>query len=136
VPIAAQIHARSKAVGRVIEIAPVPALLAKKWLVFRQFPDRGRNAISAMRESPMISIYDYVTVACFAGLVCAFLFLTERDRKILVHLMVPAIAFAAANQLGNAGLSLFATIYGGRWRRLRRHHCPQVTDPRKPSWTR
>jgi hypothetical protein len=58
----------------------------------------------------MTSIYDFVTVACFLGVVGAFVFLTERDPKILAHLLVPAIAFAVANQLGNAGSPVLAVL--------------------------
>jgi hypothetical protein len=57
----------------------------------------------------MPTIFDFVTVACFLGVVGAFLFLTERDRKTLAHLMIPAVAFAVANELGNMGWSLFAS---------------------------
>jgi len=58
----------------------------------------------------MTSVYDFVTVACFLGVVGAFVFLTDRDPKMLVHLMIPAIAFAIANQLGNAGSSVLAVL--------------------------
>jgi hypothetical protein len=58
----------------------------------------------------MTSPFDYITVACFLGVVCAFLFLNDRSPKVLAHLMVPAIAFAVANQLGNAGSTNFAAI--------------------------
>ena len=58
----------------------------------------------------MISIYDYVTVGCFIVMVGAFLFLTERDAKTLAHLMVSAVLFAVANQLGNAGSNALAVI--------------------------
>ena len=61
----------------------------------------------------MLSIFDFVTVACFLGVVGAFVFLTERDAKTLMRLLVAAIAFAVANQLGNAGLSLFAILLIG-----------------------
>ena len=61
----------------------------------------------------MASIYDFVTVACFLGVVGAFVFLTERDPKTLAHLMVPAVAFAVANQLGNAGSGVLAILLIG-----------------------
>ncbi len=58
----------------------------------------------------MSSIYDFATVVCFLAVVCAFYFLTDRSQKFLLHLMVSAIAFAVANQLGNAGYGLFAAV--------------------------
>jgi hypothetical protein len=61
----------------------------------------------------MLSTFDFVTVACFLGVVGAFVFLTERDAKTLARLLVAAVAFAVANQLGNAGSSLFAIILIG-----------------------
>lgn len=58
----------------------------------------------------MSSIYDLVTITCFIGVVGAFVFLTERDPRTLGHLLVPAIAFAVANQLGNAGSGALALL--------------------------
>lgn len=56
----------------------------------------------------MVSVFDYLTVACFAGLVIAFLQFTDRDTRTLMHLMISAVAFAIANQVGNAGRPLLA----------------------------
>jgi uncharacterized membrane protein YeaQ/YmgE (transglycosylase-associated protein family) len=61
----------------------------------------------------LLSIFDFLTVACFLGVVGAFVFLTERDAKTLARLLVAAVAFAVANQLGNAGQGLFATLLIG-----------------------
>lgn len=58
----------------------------------------------------MTSIYDFVTVACFLGVVGAYVLLTDRDPKTLAHLLVPAIAFAVANQLGNSGSAVLAIL--------------------------
>lgn len=58
----------------------------------------------------MISIYDYVTVGCFVVMVGAFLFVTRRDPQTLAHLMISAVLFAIANQLGNAGSNALAVI--------------------------
>jgi hypothetical protein len=56
----------------------------------------------------MISVFDYLTVACFAGLVIAFLQFTDRNTRTLMHLMISAVALAIANQVGNAGRPLLA----------------------------
>jgi hypothetical protein len=58
----------------------------------------------------METAFDFLTVACFAGLVIAYFQFTERDSRTLMHLMIPGAAFAIANQMGNAGLSLFALV--------------------------
>ncbi len=58
----------------------------------------------------MSTVFDFLTVACFAGLVIAFLQFTERDTRTLLHLTVSAVAFALANQMGNAGLPVLAAI--------------------------
>jgi hypothetical protein len=58
----------------------------------------------------MTTAFDFLTVACFAGLVIAFFQLTARDTRTLVQLMIPAAVFAIANQMGNAGLTLFALV--------------------------
>ena len=58
----------------------------------------------------METAFDFLTVACFAGLVIAYFQFTSRDTRTLVHLMISAAAFAIANQVGNAGLPWFAAI--------------------------
>lgn len=58
----------------------------------------------------MDTAFDFLTVACFAGLVIAYFQFAEQNARTLMHLMVPAIVFAVANQLGNSGLTLFALI--------------------------
>ena len=61
----------------------------------------------------MPSLFDFVTVACFLVVVGAFVFLTERDTKTLTRMMVAAIAFAVANQLGNQGAAVLAILLIG-----------------------
>lgn len=56
----------------------------------------------------MISVFDYLTVACFLCLVVAFVLRTEHDIRTLLHLLISAIAFAIADQVGNNGFSAFA----------------------------
>jgi predicted branched-subunit amino acid permease len=58
----------------------------------------------------METAFDFLTIACFAGLVIAYFQLTKRDTRTLMHLMISAAAFAIANQVGNAGLPMFALI--------------------------
>jgi hypothetical protein len=56
----------------------------------------------------LITVFDYLTVACFLGLVMAFILWTEHDTRSLLHLLISAMAFAIADQVGNNGYSLFA----------------------------
>ena len=58
----------------------------------------------------MVTLFDFATVACFFGLVGAFFLLTARRQRTLLHLLLSGIAFAVANQLGNAGYDLSAVI--------------------------
>ena len=58
----------------------------------------------------MTTPFDYLTIACFGGLVATFFLWTERDTRTLMHLIVSGVAFAIANQVGNAGLTLFAVV--------------------------
>jgi hypothetical protein len=58
----------------------------------------------------MATIFDYVTVGCFLVTAGAFFILTARDRRTLLHVLVAGIAFAIANQLGNAGYTIPAAI--------------------------
>ena len=52
----------------------------------------------------MGTVYDIVTLICFACVVLTYFMFTEGGTKVLAHFMLPAAAFAIANQLGNAGL--------------------------------
>jgi predicted branched-subunit amino acid permease len=58
----------------------------------------------------METAFDFLTIACFAGLVIAYFQLTKRDTRTLMHLIISGAAFAIANQVGNAGLPMFALI--------------------------
>jgi len=58
----------------------------------------------------MVTVYDVVTVTCFACVVLTYFMFTDGGMKILAHFMLPAAAFAIANQLGNAGRDVLAII--------------------------
>jgi hypothetical protein len=58
----------------------------------------------------MITAFDYLAVACFAGLVVAFFKWTDRSPRTLSRLLLSSIAFAMANHLGNVGFHLFALV--------------------------
>jgi hypothetical protein len=58
----------------------------------------------------MTTAFDFLTVACFCGLVVAFFLWTERDTRTLMHLLVSVVSFAVANQLGNAGQTVLALL--------------------------
>jgi len=49
----------------------------------------------------MQTLYDFVTVICFICVVLTYFMFTEGGMKVLVHFMLPAVAFAIANQVGN-----------------------------------
>jgi hypothetical protein len=58
----------------------------------------------------MSTFFDVVTVTCFVGLVIAFFRFTDRETKTLVHFILAGVVFAVANQVGNAGSALLASI--------------------------
>ena len=58
----------------------------------------------------MITLFDVITVTCFIGLVIAFFRFTEQDTRTLLQFLVSGIAFAIANQVGNAGSAVLATV--------------------------
>jgi hypothetical protein len=58
----------------------------------------------------MITLFDVITVTCFIGLVIAFFRFTEQDTRTLLQFLVSGIAFAIANQVGNAGSAALATV--------------------------
>lgn len=49
----------------------------------------------------MNTVYDFVTVICFICIVLTYFMFTEGGVKVLAHFMLPAVAFAIANQVGN-----------------------------------
>jgi hypothetical protein len=49
----------------------------------------------------MQTVYDFVTVICFLCIVVTYFMFTEGGVKVLGHFMLPAAAFAVANQVGN-----------------------------------
>ena len=57
-----------------------------------------------------MTIFDVATVTCFVIMVIAYLLLTNRSTRILLALILSGIAFAVADQLGNAGYMLLASI--------------------------
>ena len=66
----------------------------------------------------MTTAFDFLTVGCFVCLMVAFFLLTERDLRTLMHLFLCGVAFAVANQLGNAGstaLALILIVAGGTY---------------------
>jgi hypothetical protein len=58
----------------------------------------------------MHTVFDFVTVTCFACIVLTYFMFTEGGMNVLAHFMLPAAAFAIANQLGNAGMTVLAII--------------------------
>ncbi len=54
--------------------------------------------------------FDYVTIACFLAMAGAFFILTAREPRTLLYLLISGVAFAIANQLGNAGDIVLASI--------------------------
>ena len=52
----------------------------------------------------MGTVYDIVTVMCFACVVLTYFMFTEGGMKTLAHFMLPTAAFAIANQVGNLAL--------------------------------
>lgn len=58
----------------------------------------------------MTTLFDFLTVAFFLIMAIGFFMLTERDGRTLLRLLASGIAFAIANQIGNAGWQLLASI--------------------------
>ena len=57
-----------------------------------------------------VTFFDVLTVACFIGLVIAYFQFTDRGHRTLVQLILSGIVFGVANQVGNAGSVLLASI--------------------------
>ena len=57
-----------------------------------------------------MTLFDIVTVTGFFGLVLVFFFWTERDQRTLLHFGISGIVLAVANQVGNAGQTMFALV--------------------------
>ena len=57
-----------------------------------------------------MTLFDFATVACFLAMAGAFFMLTARQPRTLLHLLLAGVAFAVANQLGNADYALFGLV--------------------------
>jgi hypothetical protein len=58
----------------------------------------------------MATLFDVITVTSFIGLVIAFFQFSDRELRTLVYFMLAGIVFAVANQAGNAGYLVLATV--------------------------
>jgi len=58
----------------------------------------------------MVTVYDIVTVTCFACVVVTYFMFTEGGMTVLARFTLPAAAFAIANQPGNAGMDVLVII--------------------------
>jgi hypothetical protein len=58
----------------------------------------------------MSTIYDIITVTCFAAIVLAFFQFTDRSPRMMTHFILVGVLFAIANQLGNSGQNVLAGI--------------------------
>lgn len=61
-----------------------------------------------MEATKLETVYDWVTVAVFAGLAVLFLQRSSEDepRDKIIHYLPPAVGCAVANYLGNEGYSI------------------------------
>jgi hypothetical protein len=57
----------------------------------------------------MATVFDVITVTAFVGLVIAYFRFSDREIRTLLYFGLAAVAFAVANQVGNAGHLLLAT---------------------------
>jgi len=62
------------------------------------------------RLGELVTLFDFATLACFLVMAGAFFVLTERRPRTLLRLLLSGIAFAVANQLGNAGYAFIGWI--------------------------
>jgi hypothetical protein len=70
---------------------------------------RGRR----QAEYKMNTVYDWVTVALFAGLVVLFLHRSDQEpapRDAMWHYLVAAVGCGLVNWIGNAGYHVAATL--------------------------
>jgi hypothetical protein len=65
---------------------------------------------SKLSRTELTTGFDFLTVGCFVCVVAAFFLLTDRTIRTLAHLLVSGVAFAVANQVGNAGSTILALL--------------------------
>ena len=58
----------------------------------------------------MATLFDFATMACFLAMAGAYFLLTAQQPRTLLRLFLSGIAFAVANQLGNAGYIISGAI--------------------------
>jgi hypothetical protein len=61
----------------------------------------------------MATFFDVVTVTGFVGIVGAFFWFSNRETAVLLQLIVAVVVLAMANQVGNAGSTVFGLILIG-----------------------
>jgi hypothetical protein len=67
----------------------------------------------ALEECPVETVYDWLTVGFFAGLVVLFLqrsLPSEEPRDRAIHYVPPALGCAVSNYLGNHGMDIPALL--------------------------
>lgn len=58
----------------------------------------------------MGTLFDVITVTCFFAIVLAYFQFAAHDLRTVLNLLVSGVAFAVANQAGNAGYTVIATL--------------------------
>ncbi len=58
----------------------------------------------------MSTIFDFITVGCFGVVVLIFFRFTDRGIQTLLNVLLACLLFAVANQLGNAGSVILASV--------------------------
>ena len=57
--------------------------------------------------------FDFLTVGCFLATVVGFLVWTDHNTGILLRLLISAVAFAVANEIGRRGFPVLALLLTG-----------------------
>jgi hypothetical protein len=68
------------------------------------------DILSNAGEPSMTTLFDVLTVSAFVGLVIAFFKFSDRETPTLMHFVFVGAVFAVANQVGNAGATILASI--------------------------
>jgi hypothetical protein len=72
-------------------------------------PRLGRSN-EPLNNLAMSTIFDVITVTGLFAVVLAYFRFAAHNLRVLAHLLVSAVAFAVANQAGNAGYWLTAAL--------------------------
>src|SRR5947209_4941257 len=85
------------------------AIMRRSWARLARLP-KPSKLLQTPGPGRMETIFDIVTVGCLVAIALAYFRFAANNLRALLNLLISGVAFAVANQAGNAGYFLIATL--------------------------